>query len=137
MYSENGPTASLFVKRTSNTGDGYYCIDHTINLYLSNNVLPILTINSLGEEQENIAFTVSGRRGKYVTRYDRLDLGVAVEVGHIAVTTRTSRRVSLSVVPGGLYRVKVWSINEQNIGLATNEATYRAKSSGMYCSIVN
>ena len=38
--SENGSTASLFVKRTSNTSDDYYCTDndtnHNINLYLSN-----------------------------------------------------------------------------------------------------
>ena len=40
--SENGPTATLFVKRTSNTSDDYYCDDniygvgHYINLYLSN-----------------------------------------------------------------------------------------------------
>ena len=39
-WSENGSTASLFVKRTSNTTDDYYCTDndtnHNINLYLSN-----------------------------------------------------------------------------------------------------
>ena len=96
--------------------------------------LPIPAITFLREEQENITFTVCGSRGKYVTRYDRLDLGVPVEVGHVE---DSNKKVSLSVVPGGLYRVKVWSINEQNIGLAPNEATYRAKSSGMYCSIVN
>ena len=98
--------------------------------------LPIPEITSLREEQENIAFTVSGRRDKYVTRYDRLDLGVPVEVGHVVVTN-SSRQVSLSVVPGGLYRVKVWSISGQQISSAPNETTYRAKSSGMYCSIVN
>ena len=98
--------------------------------------LPIPAITLLREEQETITFTVSGERGKYVTRYDRLDLGVPVEVGHIAVTN-SSRQVSLSVVPGGLYRVKVWKISGQNISSAPIEATYRAKSSGMYCSIVN
>ena len=71
---------------------------------------------------------------KYVTRYDRLDLGVPVEIGHIKVV---NNKVSLSVVPGGLYRVKVWIISGQNISSAPNETTYRAKSSGMYCSIVN
>ena len=97
-------------------------------------VLPIPAINSLREEQENIAFTVSGGRGKYVTRYDRLDLGVPVEVGHVE---DSNKKVSLSVVPGGLYRVKVWIISGQNISSAPNETTYRAKSSGMYCSIVS
>ena len=81
---------------------------------------------------------ISGGTGQriYVTRYDRLDLGVPVEVGHIAVHT-SSGHVSLSVVPGGLYRVKVWIISGQHISSTPNEATYRAKSSGMYCSIVN
>ena len=97
-------------------------------------ILPIPTINLLREEQENITFTVSGGRDKYVTRYDRLDLGVPVEVGHVE---DSNKKVSLSVVPGGLYRVKVWKISGQNISSAPNETTYRAKSSGMYCSIVN
>ena len=99
-------------------------------------VLPIPTITLLREEQETINFTVSGRGDKYVTRYDRLDLGVPVEVGHVVVNT-SGEQVSLSVVPGGLYRVKVWIINGQNISSKPNETTYRAKSSGMYCSIVN
>ena len=89
------------------------------------------------EEQEtiNFKFTVSSGTGKYVTRYDRLDLGVPVEVGHVPVSSYG--RSSLSVVPGGLYRVKVWIISGQHISSAPNEATYRAKSSGMYCRIVN
>ena len=93
-------------------------------------------MRSLKKNQKTINFTVSGGTGQriYVTRYDRLDLGVPVEIGHIAVT---NRQVSLSVVPGGLYRVKIWIISGQHISLAPNEATYRAKSSGMYCSIVN
>ena len=108
MYkSENGTTATLFVKRTSNTSDDYYCTDnnttHNINLYLSNSksiinihmlftcklkflyftdTLPIPAITLSREEQETITFTVSGGSGKYVTRYDCLDLGVPVEVGH-------------------------------------------------------
>ena len=77
--------------------------------------------------QKAITFTPSGGRGKYVTRYDRLDLGVPVEVGHVEGVTP-----SLAVVPGGLYSVKVWSINGQNISLVPREATYRAQSSGMY-----
>ena len=42
VYSKNGPTATLFVKRTSNTSDDFYCSNstyggrHYINLYLSN-----------------------------------------------------------------------------------------------------
>ena len=42
VYSKNGPTATLFVKRTSKTGDDFYCSNstyggrHYINLYLSN-----------------------------------------------------------------------------------------------------
>ena len=92
--------------------------------------------------KKTLRMKISGGTGehKYVTRYDRLDLGVPVKVGHIAVPTSgngTSRQVSLPVVPGGLYRVKIWIISGQNISLAPNETTYRAKSSGMYCSIVN
>ena len=98
--------------------------------------LPIPKMKSLRKEQKTINFTVSGGSGKYVTRYDRLDLGVPVEVGHITVPTSGSE-VSLSVVSGGLYRVKVWIINGQQISSKPKEATYRAKSSGMYCSIVN
>ena len=94
--------------------------------------LKIPKMMSLIKDQETINFTVSRGSGKYVTRYDRLDLGVPVEVGHLV-----GGQVSLSVVPGGLYRVKVWSINGQQISSKPKEATYRAKSSGMYCSIVN
>ena len=95
-------------------------------------------MRSLKKNQKTINFTASGGNGqrKYVTRYDRLDLGVPVEVGHVVVTT-SGGQVSLPVVPGGLYRVKVWIISGQNISSIPNEATYRAKSSGMYCSIVN
>ena len=96
----------------------------------------IPTITLLREEQETINFTVSGGTGKYVTRYDRLDLGVPVEVGHVPVSSY-GRQISLSVVPGGQYRVMVWIISGQHICSAPNEATYRAKSSGMYCKIVN
>ena len=42
---------------------------------------------------------------------------------------------SLAVVPGGLYSVKVWSINDQSISLVPREVTYRAESSGMYVCI--
>ena len=82
--------------------------------------------------QESILFEVSnnGRGGKCVIRYDRLDLEVPVEVGH--VVSICNSQVSLSVEPGGLYRIKVWLINGQNISSAPNEATYRALSSGMY-----
>ena len=105
-------------------------------------ILPIPKVRLIKKNQKPITFRVSGGNGqrKYVTRYDRLDLGVPVEVGHIAVPTSgsdTSRQVSLSVVPGGLYRVKVWIISGQQISLAPNETTYRANSSGMFCSIVN
>ena len=100
--------------------------------------MPKPKIRLIKKKQKTITFRVSGGNGltKYVTRYDRLDLGVPVEVGHLAVTT-SSGHVSLSVVPGGLYRVKVWIISGRNISSAPNETTYRANSSGMYCSIVN
>ena len=86
--------------------------------------------------KKTLKMKMSGGTGehKYVTRYDRLDLGVPVEVGHVE---DSNQQVSLSVVPGGLYRVKVWIIRGQHISSTPNEATYRAKSSGMYCSIVN
>ena len=86
--------------------------------------------------KKTLRIKISGGTGehKYVTRYDRLDLGVPVEVGHVE---DSNKKVSLSVVSGGLYRVKVWIISGQHISSAPNEATYRAKSSGMYCSIVN
>ena len=92
--------------------------------------------------KKTLIINISGGTGqrKYVTRYDRLDLAVPVEVGYVAVLTSgsdTNKKVSLSVVPGGLYRVKVWIISGQHISSAPNETTYRAKSSGMYCSIVN
>ena len=145
--SENGSTATLFVKRTSNTSDDYYCSNstyegrHYINLYLPNSEFMINSIPSMSlkkRNQSSIKIKINGRtdQGKYVTRYDRLDLGVPVEVGHVAVTI-SSGHVFLPVVPGGLYRVKVWIISGQHISSAPNEATYRAKSSGMYCSIVN
>ena len=44
--------------------------------------------------QRTVIFYLSGERGKYVTRYDRLDLGVPVEVGHVTGVTP-----SLAVVP--------------------------------------
>ena len=42
VYSENGSTATLFIKRTSSISDDFYCSNstyggsHYINLYLSN-----------------------------------------------------------------------------------------------------
>ena len=90
----------------------------------------------LGKKTLRMKLSGGTGQGKYVTRYDRLDLEVPVEIGHRLVED-SNQKVSLSVVPGGLYRVKVWIINEQHISSAPNEATYRAKSSGMYCSIVN
>ena len=96
--------------------------------------LPIPRMILLKRNLNSIKIKISGGTGarKYVTRYDRLDLGVPVEVGYIAVTSY-GRHISLSVVPGGLYRVKVWIISGQHISSKPNEATYRAKSSGMYC----
>ena len=73
----------------------------------------------LGKKTLKMKFSGRTGQGKYVTSYDRLDLGVPVEVGHLV-----GGQVSLSVVPGGLYRVKVWSINGQQISSKPKEAIY-------------
>ena len=105
-------------------------------MYTFTDTLPIPGMILLKRNLNSIKIKISGGTGarKYVTRYDRLDLGVPVEVGHVHVPVSSyGRQISLSVVPGGLYMVKVWIISGQNISSAPNEITYRAQSSGMYC----
>ena len=105
-------------------------------MYTFTDTLPIPGMMLLKRHLSSIKIKISGGTGsgKYVTRYDRLDLGVPVEVGHVPVSSYgIHREVSLPVVPGGLYRVKVWIISGQHISSKPNEAIYRAKSSGMYC----
>ena len=70
-----------------------------------------------------------------VLRYNRLDLGVPVEIGYLIADKKRIFQIHnfrLSVVPGGLYSVQLWVIGEGYIGSVPKEALpeYRAKSDG-------
>ena len=70
-----------------------------------------------------------------VLRYNRLDLGVPVEIGYLTADRQFIFRrhnFRLSVVPGGLYSVQLWVIGEGYIESVPKEALpeYRAKSDG-------
>ena len=70
----------------------------------------------------------NSQRSKFITKYSRLDLGLTIEVGFIKGKTPT-----LSVVPGGFYKVQVWITQKPSISLA-REVTYKAmeKSTSMH-----
>ena len=64
---------------------------------------------------------------KFILQYDRLDLGMPFEIGHMAnLESEQETTFLLNVVPGATYKVKMWTLSEGYICSRPKEGTFVA-----------